>query len=269
MKFSTTALAGTLAIILSASPVAQATDHAINSASKSEAVGVGAGVVIGAAVGGPVGAIIGAALGGHYGDTRHQSNVYEKQALTALDDLQNSRAELLESMTEQERLDFELVAAQNELDALTHKIDRLFVERALVHGLQFDVHFDTDDIALDEPDRNRLLRLSQLLKAVPEAEVELHGFADLRGDEDYNEALSLDRAYTVADSLNALGVAQSQIKTYAMGESHSTDRGEDVEAYSHDRRVSIRLQLPLAEEESIEQENVNAASALRSTGSGQ
>ena len=173
MKISTSVLAGAIACVLTTSPVALATDHAVNRASKNEVVGVGAGAAIGAAVGGPVGAILGAAIGGHYGDTRHQSRAHERQALLTLDDLEDSRARLLESMTGQERLDFELTTAQNELDLLTQKIDQLFVERALVDGLQFDVHFDTDGVALDEPDRNRLQRLSHLLKAVPEAEVEL------------------------------------------------------------------------------------------------
>ncbi len=269
MKLSTSVLAGAIACVLSTAPVALATDHAVNSASKSEMMGVGTGAALGAAVGGPVGAILGAAIGGHYGDTRHQSRTHEKQARLTQDNLENSRARLLESMTEQERLDFALTLAQNELDTLAHKIDQMFVKRALVDGLQFDVHFDTDSVALDEPDRNRLYRLSHLLKAVPEAEVEVRGFADTRGGAEYNEALSLDRAHTVADTLNALGVAQNQIKTYALGESRSTDRGDDVDAYSHDRRVSIRLQLPQSYEGSAVQENAKVASKLEKAGPGQ
>lgn len=241
-------IAGLAAGLLVLSPAAAATDHASVSASKSEAVGVGAGAVIGGAVGGPVGAIIGAAIGGHYGDTHHQSKTREAQVARSESDLVRSKGQLKRALTEQARLDSELLQAQDELDALIAEIDALFVERALVDGLQFDVHFDTDDSALADADQNRLLRLSELLKAVPEAEVELHGFADARGNAAYNEELSLDRAHTVADSLAALGVPLGQIRTFAQGESQAIDRGSDIESYSHDRRVSIQLQLPISPE---------------------
>ena len=259
-------LACTITSIVAGAPFAHATDHARTKASKSEVAGVGAGVAIGAAVGGPVGAIIGAAIGGHYGDTRHQAQAMQQLARASQAELDANRLALQDSMSEQGRLDLELLSAQSELDSLTQKIERLFVERALVDGIQFDVHFDTDDAALTESDRARLARLSQLLKAVPEAEVALHGFADSRGHVEHNETLSLDRAYSVADTLNALGVAQNQIKTYALGESQATYAGDDADGYSHDRRVSIRLQIPVGDD--LLQESDNASAALESTPTG-
>lgn len=238
---------GAVACLLAFSPQVLATDHARNSSSKSEAVGVGAGALVGGVVGGPVGAILGAAIGGHYGDTRHQAKANESLALDTQSRLETSQTRLKRAMTEQERLDLELLLAEEELVALNQKIDQLFVERAVVNGLKFDVHFDTDGAAIGQTDQQRLMRLSELLKAVPEAQVELHGFADARGSSEYNEVLSLDRAHTVADTLSALGVDALQIKTFAQGESQASYRGDDIEAYSHDRRVSIQLKLPQSE----------------------
>ncbi|MEM7082539.1 MAG: OmpA family protein [Pseudomonadota bacterium] len=223
-------------------PSALADEH--RNASKSEAVGVGTGAVIGGAVGGPVGAIIGAAIGGHYGHTVNESNEQMARADDALDQLASSRRQLDQTLTEQERLDLELLAAHDELDALNARIETLFVERALVDGLQFDVHFDTDQSTLSDDDRQRLVRLSALIKALPDAEIAVHGFADSRGDDAHNEVLSMDRAYTVADTLNALGIPGEQISTAASGESQATYSGENTDAYSHDRRVSIRLDIP-------------------------
>ena len=273
MKYSRTLLMGALTCVVAGAPFANATDHSrpqsSAKASKSEVVGVGAGVAIGAAVGGPVGAILGAAIGGHYGDTRHEAKTHKRLASLTQSELETSRLKLGESMSAQARLDDELLDAQDELDTLTQKIEQLFVERAVVDGLQFDVHFDTDDVALADADRAQLARLSQLLQALPEAEVALYGFADTRGETEHNETLSLDRAYSVADTLNGLGVAQRQIKTYALGESKSSYTGDDVDTYAHDRRVSIRLQLPTSVEPDHDLENARVESESRDFSRGQ
>ncbi len=273
MTFSKTLTVMALSCAVASTPIALATDHAdvdpSRGASKSEVVGVGTGAIIGAAVGGPVGAILGAAIGGHYGDTHNEAKTQKRIASTRYSELESSRLRLKRSITAQAQLDRDLLDAQEELEALTDRIETLFVERALVDGLQFDVHFDTDDAVLADTDRAQLSRLSELLQALPEAQVELYGFADTRGQEDHNETLSLDRAYSVADTLNGLGVAQSQIKTYALGESKSSYTGNDPDGYAHDRRVSIRLQLPEDEQPEFERENAQADPADNTLSRGQ
>ncbi|MFK8028678.1 MAG: OmpA family protein [Gammaproteobacteria bacterium] len=244
VTFKQSVLTCAVACALALSPTVSATDHARTGASKSEVAGVSTGAVIGGVLGGPVGVILGAAIGGHYGDTRHQAKTNQKLARESLSSLDSTRNRLKAALAEQERLDVELLEASEEVYALNQEMEQLFVERALVDGLQFDVHFDTDEVVLGDLDQTRLATLSELLKSLPEAEVALHGFADSRGGRTYNEVLSQDRAYAVADTLSALGVATAQIKTYAFGESQSTYAGDNVDSYSHDRRVSIRLSLP-------------------------
>lgn len=65
----------------------------------------------------------------------------------------------------------------------------------------------------------------------------LMGYADERGEDDYNRALGLRRANAVKSDLVAAGVSASRIETYSKGE-YFVD-GDDE--FKDDRRVVIKL----------------------------
>ena len=72
-------------------------------------------------------------------------------------------------------------------------------------------------------------------------EVQLHGFADPRGNAEKNLELSLQRASAVRDALINGGASPEQIRITAHGEDLTTAPQDDLEAYAWERRVSLSI----------------------------
>jgi peptidoglycan-associated lipoprotein len=67
----------------------------------------------------------------------------------------------------------------------------------------------------------------------------LEGHADERGTREYNLALAEDRAKSVANMMNALGVDAARIETISYGEERPVAFGHDEAAWKKNRRVEI------------------------------
>lgn len=197
-------------------------------ASKEENVGVGTGAVIGAIAGGPVGFIVGAAIGAKIGDTLHQKN-------EAIDTLSVSLAHSHE----------QLAALNKNVDTLGAEIERLQdVARPelidlLQAGIAMDLLFRTDEHTLADTTGGRLADLAGLLAAMPDIRIQLDGFADERGDDDYNLVLSQKRVEFVRDQLVAAGIDASRIRVNAHGEAPAQDDTPD--SYALERRVNMTV----------------------------
>jgi outer membrane protein OmpA-like peptidoglycan-associated protein len=208
--------------LISASP-AIATE-----ASKEEKIGVGSGAIIGAIAGGPVGFVIGATLGAKLGDTMHQKN----QAIEVL------AGSLEESRNDTRELNSDLVSATRELERVRH-VMRPGLINMLEAGIAMDLLFRTDEYALADTTGDRLASLAGTLASMPDVKLQLDGFADERGDEDYNLKLSEQRVEFVRDQLVAAGVHPSRIQLFAHGEAPAQDATDD--SYALERRVSLTL----------------------------
>ena len=68
--------------------------------------------------------------------------------------------------------------------------------------------------------------------------LQITGYADPRGTEEYNRELGLDRADAVAGILTSNGVAADRIDTYSWGEAKASDDPDD---WSKDRKVVVML----------------------------
>ena len=197
-------------------------------ASKEESIGVGSGGAIGALAGGPVGFIVGAAIGAKIGDTFHRKD-------EQLDDLQ---ASLIESRNSTASL-------ENDIDRLGREIGRLsdLARPELVDlmqaGINMDLLFRTDEFALTDTTGDRLARLATSLASMPDIRVQLDGFADERGDEQYNFELSEKRVGFVRELFESSGVHPERISVKAHGESVAQDATSD--SFALERRVSVRL----------------------------
>ena len=185
-----------LAITIAAVPA-----HAARSA-KEEAIGVGSGAVIGAALGGPVGAIIGASVGAKIGDSWR---------------LKNESIAELESSLEASRSD--VGSLESNIDALSAEIERLqsIARPELVSlmqaGIAMDLLFRTDETALARSTSARLARLAGALASMPDIRIKLDGFADERGDENYNLELSEKRVNFVREQFVAAGIDEQRPST--------------------------------------------------------
>ena len=205
--------------------------------SKEETIGVGAGSVIGALAGGPVGFVIGAAIGAKLGDNLHKKNEQIDSLEASLDDKQYTIDEL----------ELDMKALNRDIDVMGEELDHLKsvsypeLTRLLEAGVAMDLLFRTDEFALAPSTGDRFAALGRKLADMQNVRVRLDGFADSRGDETYNLALSEKRVDFVREQLIAAGVAPERITTAAHGEAPAAD--ETVDSYALERRVSITLSI--------------------------
>lgn len=202
--------------------------QAATKTSKQESIGVGSGALVGAIAGGPVGLIIGAAVGARIGDTMHQKN-------ERIDALQVSVASSSDTV----------VQLEDDVDQLHGEIERLQnVARPelislLQAGIDMDLLFRTDEAVLADTTGDRLAQLAGTLAGMSDIHIQLDGFADERGDADYNLGLSERRVRFIRDQLVAAGIHPDRINMSAHGESVAQD--ETLDSYALERRVSVKL----------------------------
>ena len=205
------------------------------SASKEENVGVGAGAVVGALAGGPIGFIVGAAIGAKVGDKMHKKSTTIDALTGSLDDSQR-QVSALENDVLTLNLDVDNLSA--ELVRL-REIDRPELIKLMQAGIAMDVLFRTDEHVLADTTGARLAELAGSLASKPEIRLQLDGFADERGNEDYNLKLSEKRVLFVRDQLISAGVDPTRIRISAHGEAPAQD--DSTDSYALERRVSLKL----------------------------
>jgi len=204
-------------------------------ASKQETIGVGAGGVIGAAAGGPVGAIIGAAIGAKIGDSFHKQR----------EEIDTLSASLDETTRTVDTLEQDLAASSLSIDEMGAELDQLRRDGGpeaaslMQSGIALDLLFRTDEHVLADTTGSRLDELATTIASMPGIRVRLDGFADERGDETYNQALSEKRVDHVRHALVTAGVAPDRITTTAHGESTAID--ENLDSLALERRVTLKL----------------------------
>ena len=217
-----------IAITATAAMLAAMPSHAETRASKHEAIGVGSGAVVGAIAGGPVGFIIGAAIGAKVGDTMHQKS-------ERIDTLQGSLTASNDRIARQ----------AGDIDTLTGEVERLQnvarpeLVAMMQAGIAMDLLFRTDEAVLSDGTGDRLAQLAGTLAEMPGIQIRLDGFADERGDEDYNLALSERRVQYIRNQFVAAGIDPDRINVKAHGESDAADA--TLDSYALERRVSVTL----------------------------
>lgn len=123
---------------------------------------------------------------------------------------------------------------------------------AIVIDLPADVLFDFDKATLRADAEPALTRAAEVLRSYPDAQVSIGGHADAKGDDAYNQALSMRRARAVADRLGAatdrsLG-AEGFGETRPVAPNARPDGSDDPEGRQKNRRVEIRIQPQAAED---------------------
>ena len=203
--------------------------------SKEEKAGVGVGIVVGAAAGGPVGAIIGAALGAKVGDEFFERN----------EEVDSLSASLAASKNQVSTLERDIVALRGQVrdkdDELQQARDiaRPELLALLQTGIEMDLLFRTDEDVLSGATGNKLTQLAASLVANPDIQIQLDGYADERGDEAYNQALSARRVEHVREILVLAGVPEDRIAVVAHGETPAAE--QTVDSFALERRVSMTL----------------------------
>jgi outer membrane protein OmpA-like peptidoglycan-associated protein len=116
------------------------------------------------------------------------------------------------------------------------------------HGLETQVLFRTGDDQLRASDLELLQRFATLVKGLPQAQVRVAGYADPRGDAEYNAQLSARRAAAVAAQLLACGVTPDRVQVEAHGAHPAlaakagAGTAPDLDGYAFERRVQLRIE---------------------------
>jgi outer membrane protein OmpA-like peptidoglycan-associated protein len=205
----------------------------VERAAKEESIGLGTGAAIGAIAGGPVGLILGTAFGGWLGDRFH----HERQERRMADEraaAASAHAGSLETL---------LAASERTVAAKDAELYAQRVEhrRDLQEALSVEVFFRTEASGLGSATEERLTRLAALVAPLEGAVIRLDGFADVRGTEAYNAALSTARAEAVRDALIRGGMPADRVIVTAVGESGATASEQDADGMALERRVEMSV----------------------------
>jgi outer membrane protein OmpA-like peptidoglycan-associated protein len=108
------------------------------------------------------------------------------------------------------------------------------------HVSDDEAFFAFDSTAVSSPAHDVLAQVAECVTNGPlhGKELELVGYTDPRGTDEYNKELGLMRAESVAKCLRDHGVKLTQIEINSMGEKQASD---DTSEWPSDRRVDIRV----------------------------
>jgi outer membrane protein OmpA-like peptidoglycan-associated protein len=218
--FSTIAAIATL----SAQPAAAA----VQTETKQELTAISA-IAVGAIAGGPIGAFAGIVAGSWLVEQVGQAGAYDDSVA----DLKQTKSALATSQSSLAQLEGQLKAAEAE---------QLRLAQLTLEQLQLEVLFRTGESQLTAAGNKRLQLLARWLQGSGGTRVAIAGFADPRGSEPANLALSKARAEQVAQALVKAGVPRSRMTVTGKGEALSQAATGDHDAYALERRVLIELQ---------------------------
>jgi outer membrane protein OmpA-like peptidoglycan-associated protein len=101
------------------------------------------------------------------------------------------------------------------------------------------VNFKTASAELLEESYYVLEQVYNSLEAYPNVKIEIGGHTDDQGSDDYNLALSYDRAKSVMDYLVMRGISANRIVARGYGESKPMAPNTDAEGRAKNRRVEV------------------------------
>ncbi len=206
---------------LAAAPTLAADPHADDPYRNTKAGFVFGNAIAGTIIAGPIGGAAAALVG--IWTSGKVIDGYEKEAAEA--ELADVRAENM--------------ALQQQFAMLN--VENIELQNLAASSLEFQVLFHTGNSALAAESAQRIARLAQFLAQQGSLQVRLSGFADPRGDDAFNEALSQQRVDSITAILTANGVDPARISSSAFGDRLSTASKDDYDAYALERRVSIEL----------------------------
>jgi outer membrane protein OmpA-like peptidoglycan-associated protein len=104
-----------------------------------------------------------------------------------------------------------------------------------------DFLFDTDKSDIRATETSKVTEIAVYMKQNPSVQVGIDGFADPRGTNPHNQALSERRVNAIRDALVKAGVASDKIKTGAFGEQRLLCNEPTAACWQSDRRVEVLI----------------------------
>lgn len=213
-----------------------ANDGQDNFASTKENAGFGMGAIIGGLLAGPPGAIIGAAGGTWLGTRETETD----KTIASLEKELNTKS--IELAYQQNELATTRANYKKEFQQIVHNHEIQSLEK-LSQGISYVIYYKTNDAEIRRDILPKIKQLAELIKPYPQIRIQIEGYADYRGSESYNLALSIKRIDNVRSEFIKAGIPSQRFQTQANGERKAAARQGDNEAYVFDRRVTINLTL--------------------------
>jgi outer membrane protein OmpA-like peptidoglycan-associated protein len=113
--------------------------------------------------------------------------------------------------------------------------------------LAADVLFDFDKAELKPEAAPILEKVVAMIQQKQPKQIQIHGYTDSKGSDEYNQTLSHQRAQAVADWFEGHGIAQKLLATGGFGETNpiapneNLDGSDNPEGRKQNRRVDILL----------------------------
>ncbi len=102
-----------------------------------------------------------------------------------------------------------------------------------------DVLFDFNKYTLKPEARERLAKISGIVLAYPDLKLEIDGYTDSVGSDEYNQTLSDKRAEAVRDYLTSSGVSASNVEARGMGKADPVADNSTAAGRQLNRRVEM------------------------------
>lgn len=194
----------------------------------NELIGFGSGAVVGTLIAGPLGGMVTGIIG----------------LLIAEDVNSDKELNLVKNSLQQKEQDLLVMQGQFERAKQVAMVQIASLDRALEQNtpeLESNIQFKTASYSLEDHYKSQLDLIAQTLKQNPKLSVSLSGFADKRGDDDFNQSLSEHRTNIVRNYLLSKNVNKEQVLTNSFGESALVSAGVNFEDDFFDRRVHLKV----------------------------
>jgi outer membrane protein OmpA-like peptidoglycan-associated protein len=127
-------------------------------------------------------------------------------------------------------------------EKLKDQLNQVLATRETARGLivnMSDVLFDTGQYTLKPGAREKLAKVSGILLAYPNLQLQVEGYTDNVGSEDFNQSLSEKRADAVRDYLTSQGVTMGNISAAGYGMSDPIADNSTNQGRAENRRVEL------------------------------
>ncbi|HMD19914.1 MAG TPA: OmpA family protein [Alloacidobacterium sp.] len=127
-------------------------------------------------------------------------------------------------------------------ERLKAQLNQVLATRETARGLivnMSDVLFDFNKYTLKPDAREKLAKVSGILLAYPGLSLQVEGYTDNIGSDDYNQKLSEERAGVVRDYLVTQGVAQNNISAAGYGKNSPVADNTTNDGRAQNRRVEM------------------------------
>lgn len=163
-------------------------------------------------------------------EAARQAAIQQQQALAVQAQSAEQRAQTAEQEKEQMR--------QRLLAQLNQVLQTRDTARGLIVNMS-DVLFDVSQATLKPGAKMRLAKVAGIIQAYPDLRLQIEGYTDSTGSQEYNQQLSERRAATVRDFLVAQGVNLNSVTAQGFGPQNPVASNSTPQGRQMNRRVDL------------------------------